>query len=428
MVKRIHVWASRFALVALAVVLVAGCDNLFGSSDKKSSSSSDSRGVQNLPARFSVDAPASVRGGGMSSSSVRSSSTQDSMAYSELKSQVEWMEMEQMSVGLEFVIADRMIGTAFQLGAAESGTYEFPITRGVVDDVLDIFRDSPWWDDFGDEIEQEFRQMVGETLPVVFDYSPVSGRYDHKLETTYSDEEGEDKTVLYWDNDRRNVSLVFEWSDPMFGTGSGVYTYDDETRTATAINTYEDDGFSYYSEITLREAEDAALRAKNGVFVTYNSRGEDSFSGTFRYNTRGYADDEGGQIRITSTFGGQSFSSDFTFDATGNETSATYAFLDDFDFGDMSGAEVLGDVGFGDAGFFRVNVTGVVKDGYYLITSNGANPDFGTNVVGDATGIAADRLEVMLWQTVSAATLHAHEVDFSDGSAAAEAVGSFANP
>jgi len=419
-----------------------GCANLFGAEDEPEDDGAGNGGtptVQNLPERFSVDAPESIRsssGASASSISIASTPADTSYAYQQLTSQVQWMEAEAQSVALEFIIADRLIGDAFELGTAQSGSFTVEITQTMVDQIIALFSESPWWDEAGEELETEFNELVGQQFPISFDYDPItSDRYDHKLITTYENEEGADATDLRWDAERKNISLIYDWGFDT-ETGTVVYTYNDDTKTANVVQTYESESFgSDYVEITLREATDETLREKNGVFVRFTSRSQ--FSGeTWRYNTQGYADDDGGRIAIEYSDGGFRGSEEFTFDASGNETSAEYSFEDD-DFTDMSGAAVLEDVGVDASGYFQVEVTGVVAGNYYVVATNGdltiesEIADVEAALRGDGDGVAADTLEVMLWQEVTAGTtLHVYSVtlDESGNLTSTDVVGTFSNP
>ncbi|HKK49525.1 MAG TPA: hypothetical protein VJ932_10540, partial [Alkalispirochaeta sp.] len=107
------------------------------------------------------------------------------------------------------------------------------------------------------------------------------------------------------------------------------------------------------------------------------------------------------------------------------------------DFTDMSGAAVLEDVGVDASGYFQVEVTGVVAGNYYVVATNGdltiesEIADVEAALRGDGDGVAADTLEVMLWQEVTAGTtLHVYSVtlDESGNLTSTDVVGTFSNP
>lgn len=481
----------RIAAVFLIVLLLAGCDDLLGSLDDDSSDSNgtsngggttddgiddgidddlgDGTGeleeiitgaLQNLPNRFSVDAPKSLRknvssllGGTLAGRSLDGEGSEDTFAYDTITDQVQDIEELVKETAVNFVMADSIISSdEITLGTSrEAFSYTFTFTEAVVNQMVAIFQDSVWWEE-GDE--EFYSDMVGMDFDMTVSYTALSeGNYNHKLTIAYGDNEsvaasiwGQELTdddegwpeddydmeldlddisfstnmQLRWNTDRTRVNVVDEYEfsfDEESFSGTQSFTYNETDRTALAVMTSESDewGSDYY-EINMREDLDSD---KNGVFLNATMRfafDED----TMTFTTRGRADDEGGRIAFEFiTPGEPAFRSEYTFDAEGQATSASYDFDDDA-FDGMSAAGELEEIGLEAGGYMVVAFSGVEQySDYVLTTSEEFDPEGDwAAVVGFGYGLAEDELEVILWDEPTGA-VYVHKVDWDADSATA---------
>lgn len=343
MKKRIE---PMLLVFGVALLVLNGCDMLNSAQDELTAI------TRNLPSRITLTTPKSLHSSppgetGLSARNigapaVHSSGESGPGDIGILQLSVSMMDLMRRYVALEFIIADRMIGSAFTPGTEKTDTnYTFTVTQDVVDAVRELMlSDSDVTNGGG---EQMPLPRVGDQLTISFKYDPQDGAasegFAHQLTfknispvingsiNGHSDGVPYPETTLFWSEDNRSVAIVTDITGLLDVSAEGdngrsnefvAYIYDDNTRTASF--TFALSGESSESSgaaIILREAEP---RQQNALYVLFDATfGDADSEDRFSFGTEGYADDAGGAIRGSAAANGEN-STTITFGPDGNPT------------------------------------------------------------------------------------------------------------
>lgn len=333
----------------VALLVLNGCDMLNSAQDELTTV------TRNLPSRITLTTPKSLHSsspGEMGFSArnivapaVHSSGESGPGDIEILQLSVSLMDLMRQYVALEFIIADRMIGSAFTPGTEKTdANYTFVVTQNVVDAVSELMRaDSDVTTGGG---EQMPLPRVGDQLTISFEYEPqgvaASGGFAHQLTfmnispimngsfNGHPDGVPYPETTLFWSEDNRSVAIVTDITGLLDASAEGdngrsnefvAYIYDDNTRTASFTfalsgESGESSGSSGVA-IILREAEP---RQQNALYVLFDAIFGDTDSDSFSFGTEGYADDAGGAVRGSAAANGDTNGTTITFGPDGRPT------------------------------------------------------------------------------------------------------------
>jgi hypothetical protein len=147
----------------------------------------------------------------------------------------------------------------------------------------------------------------------------VSGGYD----TTTTEEEN-----FYWSSDKTKVKMecISKETETGTTTSSFTITYDDATKTSSFI--FDSNYSGSTNKFTLSIREDPEKASTHGAYVFYETVSATTYNGTTENSSEsatGYADDNGGYLKLTSTTGSGLSASvstcEASFDAAGTTTS-----------------------------------------------------------------------------------------------------------
>jgi hypothetical protein len=340
-----------------------------GDSEKKTVSGTEAYKMSNLPSKFTGDIPNSITPSSSSASllsKIRSGisfSTDGSASQgcSVMKSLIGMMQSTSKMAPLYAVIADSAISQNKLTADETKHQCTITLTRAMYDTISSIMGD-----DMGDTTEME--SAIGTAMSIDITYSDTeTSPYKYSVLITM---DGED-TTIYWSDDKTKTKLSMpiesgtsNGSSSSSSTGKLEFTFD-STENSTHLVLSTPDGNSM----------DMSLKTKGSGSLFYL---RDEFSGSI-YLMEGYADDNGGYIKITTTsssFG--TTSSSETFDASGKLTDTNSTYTSTYNSGASDIADLRQDTGY--------TTTTTVADGMYLITTSSSAPD-GTSatVVGLGT-------------------------------------------
>lgn len=415
-----------FVLVLGFVILFAGCESAGagGGSDDTSSTPAEEQPTddgttdetndttvttKNVPSKFSVDPPQSLRGVGSVSGS--QTGEERSYAYEEIKQTVSDLEGETAITSVNFVVIDEVVdGLAVQADPYEATSVT--LDESVVDRIQRILEDS-----FGPGDASFFDELVGQEVQIgTFYYrSPEGDKYDVAFEATITFPDGFQSNLSYfWSEDKRRVRAKESFDDE-FGAFSVTYVYDDDAGKSTVQYQFDDDFGTGKDKFTL---EEKSGDENNGVYVTFVSEFTESVDGsesTFTYDASGFADDNGGflEAKIEDPFGSFRFKEGFdgegnlTYLAEYDETSGEY--VTDETYSEIDDAYVE-EAGSYEEPSFDVTYAGVSDTDYFVLADTDLGASFAESdeayfsTVGDAIVVGTDLINVLLWEDIAAGT------------------------
>jgi hypothetical protein len=328
---------------------LASCSGILGGGGDDDDPPAASTTNQVLPSTVMVTVPASLEGtaagslrSARSSGATAPTGTEAEAAYMMIKGGVAMMKENGSMVAMYGAVIDEVI---YQNNLSPSTSpytgRQIQLTQGLVDKM----------NSFGFEVE-DLPVGIGETLPVPdFRYETASAPYSYSLNMTETyTYEGMTETCytgFYWSSDKKKVKMVMSDNESTsLDTYRYTITYDGVAKTSAMI--MEDENGSY--TFSLKEAD---ASAKNGAFVFFEST--ITYGGeTWKQSGSGYADDDGGTLKVTLTSGSGITAQVQTFETSFNASnidaskasvySAAYAEIDADMYEEVGAAEDLSGV------------------------------------------------------------------------------------
>lgn len=338
---------KRFSILISTILLPVVILACGGSGD----SSSDSFSMSILPSKFSADIPASISGDNSSLLVSRKSVSQKaikavgdiSTGCQQMKQMTGEMKMFSSMAPLYAVLADAAISQNNITADEESHTVSITFTRGMFDTMSEIMSD-----DMSDISEME--SFIGQSMTCGVLFSDNgSDAYKYSVKITMDDS----TTTIYWSEDKKNTKLEVPIEagsgEGATETGTLVFEYNDTEKLMTV--SFELPSMSMF--MSLKEQGDGALFFSNNKF------------GAYKYQIEGYADDNGGYIKYTSTdayFG--SFSYSEYFDGNGNITVDNSTYGSEYTSGAEDITALQEDVG------LDATLSSAIADGDYIVMSS----------------------------------------------------------
>ncbi len=313
---------GRIACLCLASSLAFASCSLFGDDDDNPLADLANK---ILPKSLAAKIPAALAGD-MPSGSIRSPrATGDGYAsgvVDQLRSNVAELKMELAYVSMYAAVIDELL---YQNKPALSQTPHTGETIELTDDLVDKM--ASLGEDIGAEGMEGFEEMVGQEIDVPEYYykDPGDGVYNYCVLMEYDDTyDGVTTTCVenfFWSSDKTKVKMETS-STTQAGELEYSYTitYDSAAKTSAFIMKYSD--FSY----TLTISEDGSS-TKNGAYVFYETKFDSNDGTRFVYSAKGYADDDGGCLNLSTTVGSgfdaSTYTESVTFDTTGATSEAS---------------------------------------------------------------------------------------------------------
>lgn len=300
--KRSSAHGILLSCAILSAFALASCSGILGGGDDDDDGGTLTNTV--LPNTVMVTVPASLvgdSGAGGSLRALRSSRAVETdraeEAYWMIKSGVFMMKSYGASTAMYGAVIDELISQSNlqptdPAAATVHSDEEMTLTQALVDKMNAFAASSGFEMDGPPPVDTPL------TVPP-FSYETSSAPYSYSLRMTETDVDGTFFTGFYWSSDKTKVKMVMSDNE---SEASDTYrytvTYDDTTKTSAMV--MDDDTFG---DFTFSIREDTAS-AKNGAYVFFEA--SDSFDSDgdlideeWNQSGTGYADDDGGTLKVT---------------------------------------------------------------------------------------------------------------------------------
>lgn len=349
------------------MLLVSGLATACGGS----SSSSDNPGkyaMSKLPSKYSANIPNSITPSKSSkaprlSKVISRAAGGESQGCKLMKGMIEMMQGTAKMAPVYAVIADAAISQNNLSADETKHTCSVTLTQEMFNTISEIMGE-----DMGDVSDME--EEVGQTTNIDVVYSDNgSAPYTNSVAITAF----EQTSTIYWSDDKTKTKLSMAMESESESSEG-----DESSSSGTLDLIY--DGAANEMQIVLSSQDGSSmnmsLKEKNGGALFYS---RDKYVGSV-YLMEGYADDNGGYIKMTATnASGSIISASETFNASGSITSESSDYNSAFSSGSSDMAGLQQDTG--------LTMAVSVADGMYLISTDAVTFTVGSTatIVGFGT-------------------------------------------